>query len=843
MHIEYNKNYYNNSFKKVAMFVANGVTNDSRVIKTAQSIKKLGYDITLFGFGKQAYVKDISGFQFPVKLLPRPDIYARMIGADIAPSEFSHADYVRYAAMALSNALTKTELHILHTHDMIGLSVGARCISQMELPCKWVHDIHEYVDGLTEISDDLRSFYAEEERKNILLPDILTTVSPDLGELLVVAHDLPVAPRIVLNTPRLTDYDHHSPDIRSSLGLPKDSKIYVYCGNVKQVRGVEKIISALSQKNSDYLVILTNSKNEYVERLKSQARYLNLTDNVIFMPYVSFNQVTSFLRTADIGIHPINPYPNAEIALPNKLFEYIHAGIPVISSNVNSMKNFIELNDCGSSFLSHDISSLVAAIDKVNHRVSSNPDWKDQIRELRFEFCWEKQEEELRSIYNELLPIASEVELGIENLEKTFKVLQLPVAAAGQPQAISLGLRSLGHFVSVLNKTEHKFGYKYDYLFDPLNNSKENVNEIRNIFARYDVLHYHAVPLIWEKKFGPSTGFDLLLAKLLGKKVLYHFRGSEARVESCFRDNNDYHYCDDEPSLFEQFPEERQKLYLEFVKSISDCSFVVDPELQTYVPEAMIVPRALDLEKFKGIAVSQVKRDTDPIIIAHAPSRRTVKGTSWVVQAVQELKWEGVNVDLRIIENMSNEDALMEYARSDIVVDQLRIGWYGVLAVEAMSLGKPVVAYIRDDLKHNLPFPYPLAIANKENLKAVLLELISDASLRTQLGTRAREYVNHVHSSKKIAEDLDFIYKNSTKTEIDFNSISEWLYLHAKKVYPTVPAKVKSDATSGRISHLYNLRYNWTRLWNYARINGVKATIVRFSYKTKALLMRNIRYR
>lgn len=834
MHLEYSKEYYTNSLKKVVMFVANGVTNDSRVLKTAQSIKKLGYDITVYGIGKQKYVAEISGFQFPIKLLPRPDTFARTIGADIAPSEFSQEHYVKYSALALAKELVKTKIDILHTHDMRGLAVGARLISQIDLPCKWVHDIHEYVLGLTEIHDDLRVFYESDERQNILLPDILTTVSPDLGKLLLDAYDLQVPPRSILNAPRMTDYDHHSPDIRSSLGLPKDSKIYVYCGNVKQVRGVDKIISALSYKNKDYLVILTNSENQYVQDLKAQVKNLNLTDNVIFMPYVSFNNVTSFLRTADIGIHPINPYPNAEIALPNKLFEFIHAGLPVISSEVSSMKNFIDLHDCGCSFLSYDISSLVAAIDKVNQRLISQPNWKNKIQELAFEFCWEKQEEKLRTIYRELSSAGAFVEFEIEKLEQKFSILQLPVSAAGQPQAIASGLRSLGHFVSVLSTSEHKFGYIYDFIFENLKNSKDNINNIKNLFSKYDVLHYHSIPLIWEKKFGVSTGYDLLLAKLLGKKVFYHFRGSESRKKTVFKEKNKYHYCDEEPHMFDKFPEARQSLYLKYVNSIADRTFVVDPELQTYVPDAMIVPRALDLEKCKGISVSHFKRESDSVIIAHAPSRRAVKGTSWVVEAVQELKLEGLNVDLRIIENMSNEDALSEYARSDIVVDQLRIGWYGVLAVEAMSLGKPVVAYIRDDLKHNLPFPYPLAIANKENLKAVLLELVSDAGLRTTLGTRARDYVNHVHSSNKIAEDLDFIYKNSKKTVIDFDSIFDWLYS---------PVDSNPAAAARKISYLYNFRYNWARLTNYVRRNGVKATIVRIFSKTKIYVMRAIRYR
>lgn len=842
MHLKYDRDYYSNSLKKVAMFVANGVTNDSRVIKTAQSIKKLGYDITVFGLGKQTHVKHISGFQFPIKLLPRPDIYARTLGVDIAPSNFSDADYVKYAALALSDALSSTELDILHTHDMIGLSVGARCISQMELPCKWVHDIHEYVDGLTELRDDVRVYYAEEERQHILRPDVLTTVSPDLSKILADTHALKVAPRIVLNAPRLSDFDPNSPDIRSHLGLPQAAKIYVYVGNVKPVRGVDIIIDALAKNKNDYLVILTNSANQYVDDLKAKIKAFGLTENVMFLPYVAFNQVTSFLRTADIGIHPIKRYPNAEIALPNKLFEYIHAGLPVISSNVNAMKTFIDTYNCGASFLNDDVSSLVNAVDEVKQRLSTDTGWKGEIRGLKYDFCWERQEEELQNIYNEISPAATGVKPKTETLK--LKVLQLPVPAAGQPNSIAKGLISIGHVASVLTKTKHKFQYPYDIFFDHSVSFNDALRKLRNIFSQYDILHYHAVPLVWEKKFAKPTGFDLFLARLLGKKIFYHFRGSEARLENCFRNTNKYHYCDDETHLFEQFPEAEQKLYLEFVKSVSDCAFVVDPELQTYVPEATIVPRTIDLDAINKIGIMQTCNDEEKIVIAHAPSRRAVKGTDWVIKAVEDLKHEGINVELKIIENMSNDEALLEYSRADIIVDQLRIGWYGVLAVEAMALGKPVVAFIRDDLKHNLPFPFPLSIANRENIKAVLLELISDRSLRMQLGKSALEYVKDAHCSKNIAEQLIFLYGASFKPQIDEQSLFRWFYeqnINHAPITKTVNLAGKSDLKPRRISHLYNLRYNFARLTNYAQRNGFKSTLVKLYKKTNVFFVRNMR--
>src|SRR5204862_6492338 len=103
--------------------------------------------------------------------------------------------------------------------------------------------------------------------------------------------------------------------------------------------------------------------------------------------------------------------------------------------------------------------------------------------------------------------------------------------------------------------------------------------------------------------------------------------------------------------------------------------------------ESDVVPPAIGLDDWQPSPV-----EPGPVLrIAHAPSKRAVKGTDDVLAAVDSLRARGAPVELDLIEGVPNREACLRYAAADIVIDQLRVGWYGVLAVEAMARAKPVV--------------------------------------------------------------------------------------------------------------------------------------------------------
>ena len=225
------------------------------------------------------------------------------------------------------------------------------------------------------------------------------------------------------------------------------------------------------------------------------------------------------------------------------------------------------------------------------------------------------------------------------------------------------------------------------------------------------------------------------------------------------------------PSLLKQeFPEKYQRRFLDFVNGICHGVLVVDPELQTYAPQAMIVPRIIDIARWEAVPPSL----TGPLKIVHAPSNRLFKGTDYVIDAVEKIRAQGHEVELTLIENMSHQEARQAYQQADVVVDQLRIGWFGVLAVEAMALGKAVVSYVRDDLKHHLPHPAPLVIANPDNIYDVLAKLAADPAMVRELGRRGREYVTQHHSAAEVSRVLLYLYQSANKP-VDLATLWQWM--------------------------------------------------------------------
>ena len=113
-----------------------------------------------------------------------------------------------------------------------------------------------------------------------------------------------------------------------------------------------------------------------------------------------------------------------------------------------------------------------------------------------------------------------------------------------------------------------------------------------------------------------------------------------------------------------------------------------------WVPGAHVVPPGLDLSLYTPVPPS----DTPRPLVVHAPSNRERKGTAHVIEACAQLP-----VDLEIVEGLHHDEARARYARADIVVDQLNAGWHGVFALEAMALGKPVVAHLKPDVVERAP--------------------------------------------------------------------------------------------------------------------------------------------
>ncbi|MBA2356931.1 MAG: hypothetical protein H0V84_00715 [Actinobacteria bacterium] len=185
----------------------------------------------------------------------------------------------------------------------------------------------------------------------------------------------------------------------------------------------------------------------------------------------------------------------------------------------------------------------------------------------------------------------------------------------------------------------------------------------------------------------------------------------------------------------------------------ADACIVGSYDAIRWVPEAEVVPPGIDLRTIAAAAPSGRER---PLVV-HAPSSRSRKGTADVIAAC-----EGLPLDLEIVEGLHHDQALARYAAADIVVDQLNAGWYGIFAIEAMALGKPVLTFLHDEAVRRTEEAFgvrvPIVSVARETLRERLAELAASPAERQRAGAASRAYVEHVHDADRMAERLVGIY-------------------------------------------------------------------------------------
>jgi glycosyltransferase involved in cell wall biosynthesis len=290
-----------------------------------------------------------------------------------------------------------------------------------------------------------------------------------------------------------------------------------------------------------------------------------------------------------------------------------------------------------------------------------------------------------------------------------------------------------------ISRAQRKLGHQSDFaVFRPsfsrfpadfvLRDKKEFWTRSKKLFfflkclRDYDIFHLHS-----ESIFAAEFR-DIPLLKKLGKKIIFHFHGSDIRGKKMH------------PRI-----------------KLADAHLVSTPDLLEYVPDGIWIPQPIDLDYWKSLSVEKKEK---AINIIHAPSQRKKKGTDLILSTLEELKGEGYPVELSLIEGKSYESLKSYYQKGDIFLDQILIGTYGNFSIEGMALKKPVCVFITEEASRLYPEELPVMNTSPGNLKQNLIKLIEDEKLRKELGEKGRAYVEKYHDVQKIALKCLSIYRN-----------------------------------------------------------------------------------
>ncbi|MFB6819046.1 glycosyltransferase family 4 protein [Streptomyces sp. NPDC056347] len=315
--------------------------------------------------------------------------------------------------LAYGKVIDELKPDLIHANDFRMLGVGARAVMRARAAkrdVKLVWDAHEFLPGIKPWDPHPRWHVAQclHELAYSKYADAVTTVSPTLAEMLVERHGLAEKPAVVLNAPDAEVSPEQAaepvPDLRELCGIGPDVPLAVYSGAAAPQRGLDIMVESLPQLPGLHVAFIVLRPNSgYMTGLAERAAELGVADRVHILPYVPHYQVVRFLAAADLGVIPIHHWPNHEIALITKFFEYSHARLPFVVSDVKTMGAMVAETGQGEVFTAEDVTDYVRAVKAVladpkkYREVYDRPGLLDQ-------WTWEAQAAALDEVYTKLLP-------------------------------------------------------------------------------------------------------------------------------------------------------------------------------------------------------------------------------------------------------------------------------------------------------------------------------------------------------------------------------------------------------------------------------------------------------
>lgn len=338
-----------------------------------------------------------------------------------------------------------------------------------------------------------------------------------------------------------------------------------------------------------------------------------------------------------------------------------------------------------------------------------------------------------------------------------MRILIAPHEICGQMQLLAEGLRRLGYDATAASySAPGVFRHSTDMCLQlkpeatPRTRLWQSLKFTLWALRRFQIFHFFAGRSLLPRQL------DLPILRRCGKQIVVHFHGSDVRQRKYIWRVVEKRLTDQPIKNPVEPSSERQKRLLAVWQRYAHLTLVSIPELLPVVPGATLYQPAIDLSRW-FLVPEETASKPNPLIIAHAASNRECKGTTHVIQAVERLRREGHNVALRLIENVPHDQIASLYASCHIGVDELLQGSYGVISMELMAMGKPVLANLLPWYQQNRP-DLPILHADPHSITERLRMLIGDQALRIRLGHLGRQYVQRWHDIDRAVQTLADLY-------------------------------------------------------------------------------------
>ena len=361
---------------RIIISVTNDIVTDQRVIKTCDCFNEMGYEILLIG----RKLKNSPDSEFSYKTIRFNLLFNR--------------GFLFYAVynMRLFIELFFRKKTILYANDLDTL-LPNYLISRLS-KTKLIYDSHEYFTEVPELINRprTRAFWLKLEK--YIFPKLknVITVNYKIAEYYTSKYKVPVT--VIRNIPQ--SFKIKNPEQFTQ--WDKKYKFIIYQGSLNLGRGLELIIDSMLHLKGYRLLIA--GEGDISDKLKYQVERLHLQEQVVFLGRILPGKLKSITKQAELGLSLEEDLGlNYRYCLPNKVFDYIHAGIPVLVSELPLLKELIDENKIGTCLLQRNPAALAAQIENM---ILNKDKYLNGIEQCKAKYNWENEKKSLINFIKEI---------------------------------------------------------------------------------------------------------------------------------------------------------------------------------------------------------------------------------------------------------------------------------------------------------------------------------------------------------------------------------------------------------------------------------------------------------
>lgn len=310
---------------------------------------------------------------------------------------FQGVKYIEFFIRAIW-LLAKFKPQVVNAHAIGVLPIA--CFYKLLFKSRVVYDAHELETEQVGGENLRKSLSKWLEKRLIHCCDLMLVVSESIADWYANEYDI-ARPPVVLNAPNKREIKRNN-HFREQLGIRDDQIILLYQGSLAPGRGVHLVLEAFKARKNDKVVAVFMGYGplQYdIQAVSAQQQ------NIFFYPAVAPQVVLEYTASADFGIHLIqNTCLNHDYCMPNKLFEYAMAGLPVLVSNMKDMSELVSKNQMGAVVSDFSATGINRAID--DFLTQDLTVMKTNAYRVACDHAWEVQEQKMLAAYKGMLGVS-----------------------------------------------------------------------------------------------------------------------------------------------------------------------------------------------------------------------------------------------------------------------------------------------------------------------------------------------------------------------------------------------------------------------------------------------------